>query len=135
TLSQSQYYFTERDSTTNYIKEEDTWENFDIAVGGLLNCSWKIKNSRMIGFSSGAALSLFDQKLRYLLGLSYYSGRENRFGCSIGITAARLERISDYAFSDDNGSFVLSKVETVPTAKDFQIGGYVGIVYSLGKRK
>jgi hypothetical protein len=133
-LVNNQYYKSERDSTTSYIRSEPTIENFDIAAGGLLHLSYKMKNLHLIGFNAGAAVSLFDQKLRFLLGGSYLTGKRNRIGISAGVAFSRLKEISEAAISDDGGNYIPTSND-IPTYDDLKVGGYFGISYNITQKK
>jgi len=134
-IIESQYYLESRNDQLNNVLEEDIG-HVDFSIGALFHYSYYFDRYVHAGLNIGAALSPNDGKLRYLVGGSFIVGHERQVGINFGYTFAFVNQLSDQVRKDDIGYFLEKDKTSVPTAKKFTDGLYLGLTYSLfSKRK
>jgi hypothetical protein len=134
-ISEKTYYVSNRNAAINNIIEEDGNRSYDIAFGALGHVSYKLDTWLRAGVGVGAAVSMFDGKIRYLVGPSLMFGRQQQLGINAGWSFAKVKVLSTAVFNDQIGYHVPAAVTSVPTNDRLETGVFIGITYNLFSTK
>jgi len=130
-IAEKYYYIKNRNEVLNNVVEENDNRDYDVSIGAMAHLSYKITNWLKAGISTGVSLSVFDGKMRYMVGPSFMFGREKLVGLNFGWAFAKIKALSAAVEKDDVGYHVPIAVTSVPTYEKITSGIYFGLTYNL----
>lgn len=129
-LTDNAYYLEKRSDGKMNIKTENK-SRIDFSVGAFAQYYYKIDKMWRLGPGLGIAVSPFDGKPRYLVGLSTLIGKEKMVGVSTGIAWAKVKQLSGSVLNDNEGPFLPAETTTVPTFEKFRPNFFIGLTYNV----
>ena len=134
TLYQKEFFLAPRNDEVNDVLEESKFRG-DLAVGALAHLTYRFHPDLRIGPAIGASISPFDGKVRYLLGISGFVGKQNIVGVSTGLAIGQVNVLSGSVVRDGFGPYLPENVNKIPTFTRTNVGFYLGLTYNFTRYK
>jgi hypothetical protein len=124
------------DTTRKAVLQEGR-ADVDVAIGALAHATWMQKGEVHPTVAIGAALSPFDERMRYLAGGGIVIGRQRQIALTGGVAFGRLPTLSRFVRTDGESGrqYVPIATESVPTVNRWKTSWYVGVSYNLAQTK